>query len=57
MNKVKQNEHYIEWVMSNYEKSVIAFHMLRETLSITEDEYQNYIKLEADKMFDLIERI
>ena len=52
MNKVKQNEHYIEWVMSNYEKSVIAFHMLRETHSITEDEYQNYIKLEADKMFD-----
>lgn len=56
MNRIN-NKQYIEWIMSNYEKSVKAFQMLRETHSITEDEYQNYIKLEADKMFDLIERI
>lgn len=47
---------YIEWIMKNYEKSIKALNMLRETHSITENEYQNYIAIEADKMFDLIEK-
>lgn len=57
MNKVKHNEQYIDWVLNNYEKSIKAFNSLRETHSITEDEYQEYIKIEANRMFDLIERV
>lgn len=56
MNKVN-NEQYIDWVLNNYEKSIRAFNVLRETHSITEGEYQEYIKLEANKMFDLIEKV
>ena len=56
MNKVN-NEQYIDWVLNNYEKSIRAFNSLRETHSITEKEYQEYIKLEANKMFDLFEKV
>lgn len=56
MNKVN-NEQYMDWIFNNYEKLIRAFNSLRETHSITEEEYQEYIKLEANKMFDLIEKV
>lgn len=53
MNSKINNEQYIDWVMNNYEKSVRAFQSLRETGSLTEDEYQKYIAVEARKMSNI----
>lgn len=57
MNSKINNEQYIDWVMNNYEKSVRAFQSLRETGSLTEDEYQKYIAVEAQRMFDLLDKV
>lgn len=53
---MKKDSNYINWIFDNYEKSIRALNSLRETHSITEKEYQKYIAIEANKMFDLIEK-